>query len=133
MKAEQHSTGNDMTSEPMIIKHDDLDFFDADWGQLTWYASEKQGNTDYLTLGRCIIYPNQQNPRHYHPNCEEILTVIEGKIAHTWKFGEEIEMNEGDTITIPRGMQHQARNIGDKNAVLFIAFTSADRQTVGES
>jgi quercetin dioxygenase-like cupin family protein len=75
---------------------------------------------------------NLANPRHYHPNCDEILTVIQGKIQHTWMDGEDVEMNEGDTITIPSGILHQARNIGSGNAVLMIAFTSADRETVGE-
>jgi quercetin dioxygenase-like cupin family protein len=116
-----------------LIKSEDLQYVDAEWGQLTWFANDQLGNTDYLTLGRCILYPNQANPRHYHPNCDEVLTVIQGKIRHTWINGEDVEMSEGDTITIPRGMMHQARNIGPGNAVLLIAFTSANRQTIGEA
>jgi hypothetical protein len=29
-------------------------------------------------------------------------------------------------------MLHQARNVGEGNAILMIAFTAANRQTVGE-
>lgn len=118
---------------PILIKQTDLEYVDADWGQLTWFASNALGNTDYLTLGRCILYADQSNPLHYHPNCDEILTVIQGKIRHTWINGDEVEMHEGDTITIPAQVKHQARNIGSGNAVMIIAFTSADRKTVGES
>jgi quercetin dioxygenase-like cupin family protein len=133
MTTDKNTTGTEGMQDPVLIKRDNLEYFDAEWGQLTWYASNKQGNTKELTLGRCILYSNMSNPYHYHPNCDEILTVMQGKIAHTWKDGKEIEMTEGDTITIPSGMKHQARNIGEGNAVLTIVFTSADRQTIGEN
>jgi quercetin dioxygenase-like cupin family protein len=41
-------------------------------------------------------------------------------------------MNEGDTVTIAPNVWHQATNIGDNEALLFIVFTSAERETVGE-
>ncbi len=132
MKTQQDSPEISKLHEVILVRGADLEYVDADWGQLTWYASGKHGNTDYLTLGRCIIYPEKANPRHSHPNCDEILTVIQGTIRHTWNDGEEIEMSEGDTITIPLGVPHQARNVGTSNAILIIAFTSANRQTIGE-
>ena len=46
--------------------------------------------------------------------------------------GSESEMKPGDTVTIPPNVWHRATNIGDSEALLFIVFTSADRQTVGE-
>ena len=41
-------------------------------------------------------------------------------------------MGEGDTVTVPPDVWHQATNIGPDEAVLFITFSSADRETVGE-
>lgn len=41
-------------------------------------------------------------------------------------------MTVGDAITLPRGMPHRARNLGEENAVLPISFNSADRQTTLE-
>jgi quercetin dioxygenase-like cupin family protein len=102
-----------------------------DWGTLIWYASGKQGNSRHMTLGICVIRPGKNNPRHSHPNCVEILRVARGRIRHTVEGGE-VEMNEGDVITIPTGFPHQARNIGAEDAVLEIAFSSADRQVQGE-
>jgi quercetin dioxygenase-like cupin family protein len=103
-----------------------------DWGHLTWYASRPLGNSEEMTIGRCVLKPGQGNPRHYHPNCSEILVVIQGRIQHTTAGGGKTEMKEGDTVTIPANVWHQAANIGDNEAVLFIAFSSADRQTIGE-
>ena len=83
-------------------------------------------------MGRCVLKPGQGNPRHYHPNCSETLVVMKGRIKHTSGKDEETEMAEGDTVTVPANAWHCAKNIGPEEAVLFIAFSSAERQTVGE-
>ncbi len=103
-----------------------------DWGRLTWFASAPLGNSDAMTIGRCVLAPGHSNPRHYHPNCSEVLVVIQGRIRHTAADDTEVEMGEGDTVTIPANTWHCATNIGDGEAVLFIAFSSPDRQTIGE-
>ena len=102
------------------------------WGQLTWFASGKQGNSKTMTVGRCVIHPGQANPLHSHPNCEEVLHVLAGRISHTLDGSHEVEMGPGDTICVPPHMVHHARNIGSQNAVLAICFSSPDRQTKGE-
>ncbi|MEZ0296856.1 MAG: cupin domain-containing protein [Candidatus Methylacidiphilales bacterium] len=103
-----------------------------DWGGLTWFASQSLGNSAEVTVGRCVLLPGQSNPRHYHPNCSEVLVVIQGRIRHTDGDGGTTEMGEGDTVTIAPHVWHQATNIGAQDAVLFIVFTSASRETVGE-
>ena len=104
---------------------------DTPWGRLVWMVSGKQGNSETMTVGRCYIAPGQENPRHYHPNCDEILHVLEGTIEHTFD-DETVPMSAGDTISIPSGVLHNARNVGDSEAVFVITFSSADRQAVGE-
>jgi quercetin dioxygenase-like cupin family protein len=99
------------------------------WGRLEWFASAEIGNSDTMTIGMCAIFPGNQNGRHFHPNCDEVLRVLRGRIIHTWN-GIEREMNVGDVISIPRGVVHNARNIGDEPAELAIAFSSAHRVTV---
>lgn len=104
----------------------------GDWGELTWNASAELGNASELTVGQCRLYPGQKNPLHQHPNCEEVLVVTQGTISHTVKGGEVAILKCNDTVTIPRGILHQAHNIGDKDAILFIAFSSPQRETQGE-
>jgi quercetin dioxygenase-like cupin family protein len=103
-----------------------------DWGHLTWWANRELGNSEEMTIGRCVLYPGQSNPRHYHPNCTEILTVISGRIRHTGPSDTEVEMGPGDTVTVLKNAWHRATNVGEGEAVLFIAFSSADRETIGE-
>jgi quercetin dioxygenase-like cupin family protein len=104
----------------------------GDWGELTWFANAELGNSDALTVGRCVLRPGRENPRHRHPNCDEVLVVLGGRIRHTIAGAEDAEMGPGDTITIPAGLAHRALNIAAEDAVLLIAFTSARRQVVGE-
>jgi quercetin dioxygenase-like cupin family protein len=75
--------------------------------------------------------PGCANPRHLHPNCEEILHVLQGTITHTGKDTDEI-MHIGDTISVPVNTLHNARNIGDDWAILLISFSSPNRLTQGE-
>ncbi len=101
------------------------------WGRLIWKASAALGNSDSMTVGVCEISPGQANPRHHHPNCTEVLHVLQGTIAHT--IGEQqVEMTIGDVITVSPHVVHNARNIGSETAVLAISFDAADRLTVGE-
>ena len=104
----------------------------APWGALTWFANARQGNCREMTVGRCVIKPGCANPLHSHPNCTEVLVVLAGRIAHRIEGGAEIEMGPGDVITLPTGLPHNARNLGDSDAVLLVTFSSADRQTRGE-
>ena len=101
------------------------------WGSLTWFVNATQGGSLTLTVGRCAIRPGCANPRHHHPNCDEVLHVLQGEIVHA--VGDaEIPMQAGDTISIPSALAHSARNTGACDAILLICFSSAKRETVGE-
>lgn len=100
------------------------------WGSITWFVSKGQGNAEGLTVGQCIIKPGCANPRHYHPNCEEVLHVLAGTIAHTLAGEDRVIMQPGDTITIPPHVVHNAQNIGDEDALVLICFSTAERQAV---
>ncbi len=93
------------------------------WGNLT---------CNEMTIGRCILKPGHTNGRHYHPNCSETLVVVQGRIRHTLTNDQETELAEGDIVVIPPNVRHCATNIGQTDAILFIAFSSAGRQTIGE-
>jgi quercetin dioxygenase-like cupin family protein len=101
------------------------------WGRLVWMIAGRLGNSATMTMGKCYIDPGSANPRHYHPNCDEVLHVLDGDIEHTLN-GHTFRMSAGETLNIPQGSPHNARNVGKAEAVLLIAFSSADRQTILE-
>ena len=103
----------------------ETDFFP--WGKLEWFARRTLNGAD-MTLGFCYINPRMENAMHIHPNCDEVLGVVEGTIIHRLD-GEEVEMHEGDSLFVPQGAMHNAHNPTDKVVVLSIAFPTGDRQT----
>jgi quercetin dioxygenase-like cupin family protein len=114
-----------------VMRTDDYAVEEHPWGRLVWMVSGKLGNSEKLTVGKCFIRPGHANPPHYHPNCDEVLHVVRGRIEHRVD-DEYVEMSAGDTISIPSGRMHNARNLGDEETEFVITFNSPDRQTIGE-
>ena len=119
-------------TQPTVLRADQAAVQHFPWGSLHWFANAQLGNSTALTLGECRLNPGCHNPPHQHPNCEEILHVVSGKILHHLQNHPPVELNPGDTITIPPHTLHHAENIGPDQAVMTIAFSSPDRQTKGE-
>jgi quercetin dioxygenase-like cupin family protein len=111
-----------------VSRANDAEILDLPWGTLSWRVSRALGNSNVMTFGRATIRAGMSNPRHRHPNCDEVLHVLSGSIEH-WLGDESCIMKAGDTISIPTGVWHQARALGDSDAVMAICFSSADRET----
>ncbi len=118
--------------DAVVLTADEAVVEQMDWGTLYWYANSQIGNCDTITVGKCVIKPGCENPKHRHPNCQEVLHVLSGRILHSAGGSRSFEMGPGQTITTPQGLSHNARNIGSDHALLMIAFSSGDRQTQGE-
>jgi quercetin dioxygenase-like cupin family protein len=100
------------------------------WGSLTMFVSGAQWNAEFLSVGRCVIKPGCANPRHYHPNCEEVIHLLQGHVLHEIGDGSAVELFAGDTISVPTGVPHSARNLDDTDAILHVSFSSAERKAV---
>ncbi len=101
------------------------------WGSLTWLASRAIGNTHDLTIGRVTITRGQSNPRHAHPGSEEVLYLLAGRLEHT--LGDQtLTLEPGDTLAIPPGVFHNARNVGDVDADMIVAYSTGVRDFVLE-
>lgn len=101
------------------------------WGSLTWHANGKIPGTKGVTVGRVVIKKGMCNPRHSHPNCEEVLYLLQGRLEHT-VGDEKIILESGDTILIEAGVAHNAVSIGDCDADMIVVYSSPERQTVAE-
>lgn len=116
-------------AQEIVLPASEATVQEFDFGELVWYANGKIGNSETMTFGRAILKAGQANFRHYHPNCEEILHVLSGRIVHS--LGDELyPMGPGDTIVVPPEVVHNASNDGEETAVMSILFSTPDRQTV---
>ena len=99
------------------------------WGAIRWLHSGSINENAEQTFGLVIIEAGKENPRHYHPNCEEILYVLSGTCDHT--YGDETyELGPGDSIIVPEGIIHHAINKSWEPLRAIISFSSGDRKTV---
>jgi quercetin dioxygenase-like cupin family protein len=114
-------------SKKAVCRGVDGEIIQTSWGRLVWTASGSVGNSSSMSFGRVTIRAGQENPRHRHPNCDEILHVISGRIEHEID-GMTVAMGPGDSISIPQGMWHQARAVSE-DAEMAICFNSPHRLT----
>jgi quercetin dioxygenase-like cupin family protein len=104
---------------------------DEEWGSLRWLASRELTRTE-LTVGRVTIKAGTSNPRHSHPNCDEVLYLLGGRLEHS--VGDDsLVLEAGDTLVVPAGVNHNARNVGEEDADMMVAYTSGERQFRAEA
>lgn len=109
-----------------VVKSSEIRSVEEEWGSLTWVASGQIGNTDNITLGRVVIKKGYSNPPHCHSGCEEVLYLLRGRLEHT--LGDEVfTVEAGDVITLPPGVYHAARSVGDEDAEMIVVYNSATR------
>lgn len=120
------STSNDASAyAASVARGPDID---ADWGNLTWLVGEREMPGAEQTLGVVVIYPGKRNALHSHPNCEELLYVMEGECDH--RLGDEmVHLSPGSVIRIPRGVKHWAFCTSKESLRAVISFSAPDRLT----
>ena len=100
-----------------------------EWGSIQWLVNGELVRGAGLTFGYVEIEAGSQNPRHRHPNCDEVLFLLEGELEHA--VGAEVaRLTPGTAIFIPRDVEHAARNTGAVTARMLVAYASGDRQTI---
>jgi quercetin dioxygenase-like cupin family protein len=115
-----------ISSNPSTLKSGEI--LDLPWGRITWLVSQSLHNSATMTVGRVVIKAGHGNPVHRHPNCDEVLHVLHGRIEHSLGAARFV-MNAGDAISIPAGEWHNAQALDGTEAEMVICFSSANRTT----
>ena len=86
------------------------------WGTLTFLADATGGTSPDVSMARVTIQASRRNMLHTHPNCDELLYLIRGRIRHL-AGTQWMSMEPGDTLRIarscPSGAGHQRRRRGN--------------------
>jgi mannose-6-phosphate isomerase-like protein (cupin superfamily) len=100
----------------------------ADWGTIRWCASDELTGTA-ATVGYVEIAAGERNPLHMHPNCTEVLVLLEGTLAH--EVGDDVvELAPRDVLVIPPATPHRATNTGTVTARMLVAYDAGTREFV---
>ncbi len=101
----------------------------TDFGSVHWAVRAGHPQGAEQTVGLAIFGAGKSNVEHLHPNCEEVVYVIEGEVEHT--LGDQrTTLRAGDLIVVPRNVPHRLLNTSPAPVRTYIVFSSPDRQFV---
>lgn len=101
----------------------------TDFGSVHWAVRAGDPAGAEQTLGLAVFDAGKGNVEHIHPNCEEIVVVLDGAVEHTLG-GQSTRLGPGDLIVVPRGVPHRLFNDGAATVRALVVFSSPDRQFV---
>lgn len=99
------------------------------FGSVHWAVREGDPPGAEQTIGLAVFDAGKSNVEHVHPNCEEVVYVIDGEVEHTLGDQSTI-LRAGDLIVVPRGVPHRLINSGGAACRTYIVFSSPDRQFI---
>ena len=88
-----------------------------DWGKLRWLSSPPATSAKDLTVIEVNITPGNGHDFHKHPDQEEVIYVISGKVEQ-WLDREKRVLGPGDSVFIGADVVHASFNVGDTDAKL---------------
>lgn len=84
------------------------------------------GGSEAVSVARMRVMAGEVTERHRHPNCDEVVLVLEGK-AELEVEGIRSELAAGDCQVIPAGCAHLVRNAGELELLLVLSYGSGRR------
>lgn len=88
-----------------------------DWGKLRWMSSPPATGAKDLTVIEVSITPGEGHDFHKHPDQEEVIYVITGRVEQ-WLDREKRILGPGDSIFIGADVVHASFNIGEDDGKL---------------
>ena len=93
---------------------------------MDWFMDDTIDPQAGISLAKMTVAAGVTSELHHHTNCAETLHLIEGEIEQ--RIGDEWRiMTAGDTCVIPAFAKHQTRNLGQKPAILMVAYSAGRR------
>lgn len=115
-------------TEARLIREPDAAREKFSWGELHWYCGHDVGKSRDMTFARCRILPDCKTHERHHPDCEEIIHVINGILRHHIAGEESFrELTPGDTVVIPPKTKHQIECVDDEQADLVLVWSSTEK------
>ena len=95
-------------------------------GQIQWLANAEIGNSEELSVARMFVKGGKTSDFHHHPNCEEAIYLVRGKLEH--RIGNEtLPQEPGSSVTVPKNTAHSTTNVGEDDAEIIVSYSTAAR------
>jgi quercetin dioxygenase-like cupin family protein len=100
-----------------FINYTDVKREQLEWGWLAWFSNPGETNSKNLVVLEARLRPAGGHNFHKHPNQEEVIYVIEGKIEQ-WVDKQKRILRPGDSAFIGPDVVHASFNVSEENARL---------------
>ena len=87
------------------------------WGSLAWYSDPASTGAADLVAVAVTFSPGAGHAFHRHPNQEEFILVLEGRIEQ-WVGRKKRILGPGDSAFVGRDVVHASFNTGGQSARL---------------
>jgi quercetin dioxygenase-like cupin family protein len=92
---------------------------ELEWGSMGFLSNPTVTGASLLTVMEVILAPGMGHDFHKHPEQEEVITVVEGRIEQ-WLEKQPQQLGPGEAVFIPADMVHASFNTGDAPAKLLV-------------
>jgi quercetin dioxygenase-like cupin family protein len=99
-----------------------LETTQLDWGSTAFVSNPTTTGAAMITVMEVILHPGKGHNFHKHPDQEEVIAVVEGRIEQ-WLEDKRQELGPGEAVFIPADMVHASFNIGDTPARLTVVLS----------
>lgn len=105
-----------------FVTQEDVQVDESPSVRCEWLCRPGLVDVDQLQLVRAIMPAGKSHEFHRHPDCEEIIYVLEGQ-AEQWVETERRTLGPGDVAHIPKGVVHATYNRSER-PLAFLAILS---------
>jgi len=99
-----------------------------EFGAIEWVADGGAASAE-MSAALAVFEAGGSNAEHTHPNCEELVYVLDGEIEHT--LGEQSTvLRAGDLFVVPRHAPHRLVNRSGAPCRMLIVFPAVEREFV---
>ncbi|MFC4587722.1 cupin domain-containing protein [Sphaerisporangium corydalis] len=83
-------------------------------------------------MGVAFLRPGEHFTEHYHPYSEEFMYLVHGTVHARIDGDQEIVLEPGDALMVPKNVRHRIENTGtDEACLVFHAGPLAPRPELG--
>ena len=96
------------------------------WGSMEWLVDDALIAGANMSAALMILKPGQSGVPHRHPNCHEFVYLIQGAVEQSLD-DRKAQLVANDSVFIPLGTVHSARNTGSDDAKMLITYSEGKR------
>ena len=99
-----------------------------EFGAIEWVGDGGAASAE-MSAALAVFEAGGSNAEHTHPNCEELVYVLDGEIEHTLGAQSTV-LRAGDLFVVPRHAPHRLVNRSGAPCRMLIVFPAAEREFV---